>query len=571
MPVRTEVVPMRSDPCVQLDFNTEADAEADGPALSVALPPAPDEMPSLPFLTALLQVLEEEDAADDGPSGDTGGAYGSSGGVSSSGGGQAPHDLQDGHGIGRRGTRAEALLASLLNCIWLEPHAASLPRPPREVVRLLSGVALPLNGNTPTDDAATDVLPAAADEKAAGREATSAAERLSARALVVLLLILFHDSQSHTAISRAFGALADPLLGVDGKVSHTGAAAPLNFTQLLRTTLARLNEGLYDLLLYCLVHKNERFRSYCLCRADADEVLVPILTVLQMLPSVVEGMKLAVPPASSTALLLTLLALTGDRGFCEGASRTRVKDGGSVLGKTRPLPDICVSSLLVAVLLRLAHWNFGACRDVFFNRAVAGILGNLARHGTEQLHWYAASRMLEMAQLLAKNAIKDISTPCVTAVERKRALMVRELLRALTRLISSCLRVPLVARNCSLVYAFQRVYPPQFAELEADEELGPVLKHVRAVVDWFQVQCPPDVDGSDWEGQVARLEAAAPRLPGAVDALSSWLSTAGRFAYAESASASSYFLPVVWRSARQILPDHVCWTRPAGGRPARMA
>merc|ERR1740130_894709 len=106
-------------------------------------------------------------------------------------------------------------------------------------------------------------------------------------------------------------------------------------------------------------------------------------------------MALAAPPASSTALVLTILALTGDRGFCEGASRTRVKDGGKVLGKSRPIPDISVSSLLVAVLLRLAHWNFGACRAVFFNQAIAGIFSNLAKHGTEQLHWYAASRLIE--------------------------------------------------------------------------------------------------------------------------------------------------------------------------------
>ena len=63
----------------------------------------------------------------------------------------------------------KALLATLLNFVWLQPHAGSLPRPPQEVVKLLSGVTLPLgNERQPTvteDDAAVDVLPAAADEQ----------------------------------------------------------------------------------------------------------------------------------------------------------------------------------------------------------------------------------------------------------------------------------------------------------------------------------------------------------------------------------------------------------------------
>jgi len=280
--------------------------------------------------------------------------------------------------------------------------------------------------------------------------------------------------------------------------------------------------------------------------------------------------------------VLTLLTLTGDRSFCEGASRTCVKDGGKVLGKSRPIHDISVSSILVAVLLRLAHWNFSACWAVFFSQAIGGIFSNLARHGIEQLHWYAASRVLEMAQLLAKNTLKAQATAealdasgtpeayeatGVDLAERRRNEMVRELLRALTRLISSCLRVPLVSRNCALVYALQRVYPAQFSELETDAELGHALRHIRAVIEWFQAQCPPD-DDDNREGQNSRLEAAAPRLPGAVDALAGAAASragsarGGTFAFAESTSASAYFLPVVWRAARQLLPDHVCWSRP---------
>jgi len=552
----------------------EVEAEAQSPSC-VALPLGPRELPSLPFLEGLLQVLDEqEEETEEGSvayDGDTGGAGGW--------GRRALRDAEEATGArkraSQRGLRAEALLASLLNAVWLEAHAASLSRPPREVLRLLSGVPLP---NSTPDTADSVTMP-----PTLAKEATGAASRLATRALVMLLLLLFHDSQAHPVIGCAFASLSDPLLENDGNRGlHTAASAPLNFTQLLRTVLGRLSDGLYPLLLYCLVHKNSRFRSYCLCRADADEVLVPMMEVLCKLPTTVKSMMLAAPPASAMALLLTLLALTGDRSFCEAASRMRIVDAGAILGKSRALHGAPASSALVTVILRLAHWNFATCRDAFFNKALTGILGNLSRHGAEQLNWYAADRILDMAQLLARNALKAAAVPggptatvplgandsaaaigaMAALAERQRAEMVRQLLRALVRLISGCLRVPLVARNCSLVYALQRVYPASFTELEADPDVGPSLRHVRAVIDWFQVQCPPS-DDKESDRQVTRIEAAAPRLPGAVDALSS--SSGGGtsvFAYAESSGTSAYFLPVVWRAACLLLPDHVCWSKP---------
>uniref|UniRef100_A0A7S4RKM5 Dymeclin n=1 Tax=Alexandrium monilatum TaxID=311494 RepID=A0A7S4RKM5_9DINO len=556
-------------PRLRLHFDKEgAETDPEAPAPCVARPPGPREAPPLLFLSALLQVLDEDEAAEATHRGDSGGT-----------GEEQPHMPSAAPSEEMRcrsGPRAEALLASLLNCVWLEPHAALLPRPPRELLQLLTGVAVPFGRDSPSsrDDAENDLLPATADERAAARAATGAARHLATRALLVLLLLLFHEPEAHPGIGRAFAALTDPLLdGPTGtRPAHTAVAAPLNFTQLLKAVLARLQEGLYPLILYCLVHKNMGFRRYCLCRADADEVLVPILEVLHQLPAVVEGTALAAPPPSATALLLTLLALTGDRGLCEGASRTRLTDGKRVLGHTRPLRDVAVSSLLVIVLLRVAQWNFAACRDPFFLQAVAGVLKNLAAHGVEQLHWYAASRLLEVSQLLARNVLKAslledqgaAGDAPVAAEGDQRARMVREFLLALVRFISGCLRVPLAARNGALAYALQRAYPPQFDALEGDPDLGPPVRHVHAVVGWFQAQCPPgdEGEGADGEGQLARLEAAASRLPGAVDILAA--PGSGGCVYAESAGASAYFLPVVWRGAQKLIPEHVCWSQPAG-------
>lgn len=595
-------------------YHDDEEVEVEVPAPSVAQPPKDGTTPCLPFLLALVEVLEESDALDGEPEGlsrqesdcsDRQGATGSAtvpdrGEVESpAGSAQAPEPMiaavtsqRRNSDEGRAGARAEAFLATLLNCLWLEPHAASLPRPPREVLRLLSGVDLPFQGGEPT-----------ADDRAASHQATVAARHLATRASLVLVLLLLYESEAHPVLASTFANLTDPLLadgsshrGADrrGALAHEAAAAPLNFTQLLRVMLAHAQEGVYAILLYCLVHRNVSFRRYCLCRVDADEMLVPILEVLNRLPGGAtagaaragaggaggeqNGQNRQSASSSATALLLTLLALTSDKGFCMGASRTRLADGSKVLGHTRPVRDVTTSSLLVAVLLRVAHWNFAYYRNAFFNQVVAGILSNLAFHGVEQLHWYTAGRMLDMAQLLARNALKG-QQPKDAAVEMQpategadgheahRARMVRALLRALARLVSGCLRVPLAARNCTLVYSLQRAYPQQFIALEDDAEIGPPLRHVRAVIEWFQAQCPEgDADGEDSAVQVARLEAAASRLPGVVDALSSY--SAGSFAYRETPGASAFFLPEVWSEARRLIPEHVCWSQPTGARAA---
>lgn len=545
---------VQAAPTANVKLPPTAQEEEQLPSL-VPRPPGVGEEASLPLLKALLEVLEE----DLGPDSVAGGAHvngGDSGGTAFDAQEPLPFVGASGstapRGAHTSDIRAEAVLATLLNSVWLESYSALLIKPPREVLRLLSGVELPLHSSE------------VEASRAALLAATSIGKPLAIRSVLVLLLLLFHEPEAHPRVAAAFESLTDPLLQA-GASKHKGAAAPINFTQLLRAVLARLQEGLYAILLYSLVLKNPSFRRYCLCRADADAVMVPMLEVLYRLPTAAQGSLLRGAPASATALTLTLLTFTGDRGFCEGASKTHVADAGPILSGSRPLKDVNVISLLVLVLLRIAHWNFSACRDPFFNSAIAGIIGNLAAHGPEQLHWHAASRLTEVSQLLAKNALRSAleeQSPGREA-EQLRDRMVRELLHACVKLLSSSFKVPHAVKNCTLACALQRTYPSQFATLETDPLLGPGLRHVRAVMTWLEVQCPPpegmEEDGSDFQSQVARLEAAATRLPSAVDALA--VNCGLGFAYQETSGASAFFLPAVWRAAHKLLPEHICWSR----------
>jgi len=508
--------------------------------ISIALPPAPQDRVSLPFLSSMLEVLAELPGQE--------------------GGGSVP---------GAR-TRAEAFLVTLLNAIWLEPHAWSFSKPPKEVLLLLTGATSASAAHSLFSMPPGEKL-SSSEERAVARAAASAAARLATRSLVLLLLLLFYETEAHPRVARAFAGLTDPLLehAGHGALAQSVLTAPLNFPMLLHTVLGRLQQahGSYALLFYALVHKNAGFRRFCICR-DAAEVLLPVLEALHTAPATSQDKPQEVVPPWVMALLLCLISLTADKNLCESASRSELPDSGSVLGSLRPLSKVTVSSLAVIVCLRLGQWNFASCRDAFFHRGVAASLNNLARHSIENLHWSAASRTLELAQLLARNQLKDRSRQGEHAVpDRRRSVMISSLLSALVHLISRCLRLPSVIKNCSVVYALQRHYPDKFAQLEDDPDLGPQLRHIRGVTDWFESQCPALDCADDSLAQFARLEATASRLPVDVDALSNSVRDTRGFAYAETAGASAYFIPAVWRAAGQLLPPNICWTLPraAGG------
>lgn len=511
---------------------------------------SPGEPLSLPFLQAFAEVLDGEDHED-----------GANGTAAAS------------HVKSSDGLTSEAFLATLLNCLWLEPHAALLPNPPKEVLDFLTKHPGDIEANpyrgvevTHLSLASGELMPGlpsgfVADDGAAV-EAGMAGKGLAKRALLVLLLLLFHNPQANAKIRVAFASLTDPRFDRSGSAYAT-ITAPIYFPKLLRAILQKLQEPGYPLLFYCLVIQNAKFRRYC--QGSADKVLPSLLEVLHGVATS-ENKILAKAPTAVMALLLSVLSLTGDAAFCGQMSAVKLLDGRSVLGAShRSVQEIPLSSMLVVVILRLAHWNFGACRDAFFNRTVAAILGNLAVHGIENVHWHAAKRMLEVAGLLARNAIKlpngSSRNPNLgEAAELHRSRMVRSLLASLLRLVSSCFRLPRVSANCHLVYALQKNYPAQFTQLEADPDLGPPLMHVRTATDWFEAQCPAtDETDLDVDAQVALLEEASTRLPAELMTLAS-VASASMSGYAETEDSSAYFLPAVWEAAQKLLPDHVCWS-----------
>lgn len=509
------------------------------------LPGAGDAL--LPFVAAFQEVLQEKEDEGEGQ----------------------PEDSQD--------HRAQAFIATLLNFIWLEPFAGLLPNPPKEVLHLVQ------SGPSRGDDAdgslgkksevsrmylaSSELMPGlpsgyVGDEGAGLSEAAAAGKSLARRSLIVLLLLLFYNTKDHPDLARAFASLADPRQSSADDCAYSVLAAPIHFPRLLRAILQKLQEPGYPLLLYALVVRVPKFRKYC--SSNPEKVLPTVLEALNALPSSTETKTtmVATPPAA-TALLIVLLCLTGDRGFCEQSSVVHLEDARSVLGASqRSIRDISLSSLLVVVLLRVAHWNFGAGRDSFFNRAIAGTLGNLAGHGIEHVHWHAATRMLEVAGLLARNAVKAPAPARGAADEGElhRSRMVKALLRSVLRLVSSCLRSPRVTTNTQLVYALQKDYPAQFTQLEADPDMGPPLIHARTATDWFEAQCPPNDDGAvAVEEHLSRLEEASARLPAELMTLAS-VAGASVSAFAETADVSAYFLPSIWRAALKLVPEHVCWS-----------
>eukprot|EP00913_Durusdinium_trenchii_P024489 g22990.t1 len=143
--------------------------------------------------------------------------------------------------------------SSLLGCCGrLEPHAALLPNPPKEVLDFLTKHPGDIEANpyrgvevTHLSLASGELMPGlpsgfVADDGAAV-EAGMAGKGLAKRALLVLLLLLFHNPQANAKIRVAFASLTDPRFDRSGSAYAT-ITAPIYFPKLLRAILQKLQD-----------------------------------------------------------------------------------------------------------------------------------------------------------------------------------------------------------------------------------------------------------------------------------------------------------------------------------------
>ena len=331
----------------------------------------------------------------------------------------------------------------------------------------------------------------------------SANSPLGAAAISLILALNFYppvDTQTDNAFRRSLRNLqdADDITSDNAMDAAEGGhgggvtgAASIPYSALF-DALGRslLTQESSVLLLYTLLHGTPHFNDYCMVRSDVDTLLLPILELLYT----ARGRS----ANQLYMLLIVLLILSQDPSFASNIHRVALRS--VPFYKDRPIVDTTLGSLLVVLLLRTAHYNLAALRDVYLHTNTLATLANLAPSMTN-MSSHAAQRLVQLLHLLhrrhAKLSAAEFLAPDASPVEERdplldeseserRALELQlysDFLRIVLEIVNAIL-VNALPSNPELVYALlhrREVFEP----FEQDPNYSDLMENILIVIDHF--------------------------------------------------------------------------------------
>jgi hypothetical protein len=145
------------------------------------------------------------------------------------------------------------------------------------------------------------------------------------------------------------------------------------------------------LLLYLLLHRNERFYKFVMSQQNLQELVVPILQILYNAPD-----------SSSHHIymsLIVMLILSEDDGFNKNVHEIMLKN---VLWYTeRSISEISLGGLIVLVIIRTIQYNMLKVRDKYLHTNCLACLANMSSK-FRYLHPYVSQRLVSLFETLAK-------------------------------------------------------------------------------------------------------------------------------------------------------------------------
>lgn len=184
---------------------------------------------------------------------------------------------------------------------------------------------------------------------------------------------LFHCSNSTELVKDEVGSF---------KIDFAGLYQTLcKITHLDQTTL----------LLYLLLHRNEKFYKFVMAQPNLQELVIPILQILYNAPD-----------SSSHHIymsLIVLLILSEDDGFNKSVHQIMLKN---IQWYTeRSISEISLGGLLILVIIRTVQYNMLKVRDKYLHTNCLACLANMSSQ-FRYLHQYVSQRLVSLFETLAK-------------------------------------------------------------------------------------------------------------------------------------------------------------------------
>ncbi|XP_062548369.1 dymeclin isoform X1 [Armigeres subalbatus] len=325
----------------------------------------------------------------------------------------------------------------------------------------------------------------------------------------------------------------------------------IDFSSLYNTLCRIVTIDQVTLLLYLLLHRNQKFYKYVMAQLNLQQLVIPILQTLYNAPD-----------STSHHIymsLIVLLILSEDDNFNKSVHQIILKN--ITWYTERSISEISLGGLLILVVIRTIQYNMLKMRDKYLHTNCLAALANMSGQ-FRSLHPYVAQRLVSLFETLAKKharldqqlkqsvngeaAVVDVavSLSAPTSDDMLQDLSVlEEVLRMVLEILNSCLSHQLVyCPNLVYTLLYKRSVFEAFRSHSAFQD---IIQNIDMVVGFFSSRL---VRVQDQRGELGVNEVLEVISKGA----SQWSSDRLRkfpdlkFKYVEEDAPEEFFIPYVW-------------------------
>lgn len=324
-----------------------------------------------------------------------------------------------------------------------------------------------------------------------------------------------------------------------------GASFQIDFNSVYETLCRIVTIDQATLLLYLLLHRNERFYRFVMAQNDLENLVIPILQTLYHAPD-----------STSHHIymsLIVLLMLSEDDGFNKNVHNIMLKNIHWYTERT--ISEISLGGLLILVVIRTIQYNMLKMRDKYLHTNCLAALANMSAQ-FRALHPYVAQRLISLFETLARKHTRldaQLREPVNNAVSvnvtttpedmLQDLAVLEEVLRMVLEILNSCLSNQLVyCPNLVYTLLYKRNVFECFRSHHAFQD---IIQNIDMVVGFFSSRLQRV---QEQRGELGVNEVFEVISKGA----SQWSSDRLRkfpdlkFKYVEEDAPEEFFIPYVW-------------------------
>ncbi|XP_044314375.1 dymeclin [Drosophila rhopaloa] len=364
---------------------------------------------------------------------------------------------------------------------------------------------------------------------------------LANQSLLLILILTNHcTAQENAYRTSLFGCADSKDSPKQGAVSFQ-----IDFSAVYETLCLIVTIDQATLLLYLLLHRNERFYRFVMQQQDLEQLVIPILQTLYNAPD-----------SNSHHIymsLIVLLILSEDEGFNKNVHTIMLKN--ITWYTERTISEISLGGILILIVIRTIQYNMLKMRDKYLHTNCLAALANMSGH-FRALHPYVAQRLVSLFETLARKHTRldaQLKEPADSAVFVNVATtpedmlqdlsVLEEVLRMVLEILNSCLTNQLVyCPNLVYTLLYKRSVFEGFRSHHAFQD---VIQNIDMVVGFFSSRLQRV---QEQRGELGVNEVLEVISKGA----SQWSSDRLRkfpdlkFKYVEEDAPEEFFIPYVW-------------------------